>query len=312
MIDRKTLEEQIHEAVQESDTFVFPSSLRRSAELLVRPTYEDIKSQKFSLLWLMTDTFKLRINFVTYANIKDTFQIFVKAAIYHGSEQIGNCMQTNFSEPHNPKWHELLDFGISVEDIPRGARLCLGLCAVHKKKQTMNITLEAWVNVLLFEYNGILKSGKHNLSLWRSTKDQMELLNPFGNTGPNVDSDSTCLEVEFISPSRDPVCYPTEKSISEYAEFLNRNSKPRTLYSDDDKARIKELVKPFAEVTESDKPFIWEMRNFIREHYPNALPLLIEATKWGDRNDVTILYDLLDRWPQVQVNTALDLLGMII
>lgn len=137
----------------------------------------------------------------------------------------------------------------------------------------------------------------------------MELLNPLGDTGPNADKDATCLEVEFISPTREPVIFPTDQSIKEYAQFLSGSSKESLVYSDDDKTRIKELVRPFAEVTESDKQFIWDMRQFIADNHPNSLPLLLESMKWDDRSDVSILYDMLDRWPQVQVNTALDLLG---
>ena len=41
---------------------------------------------------------------------------------------------------------------------------------------------------------------------------------------------------------------------------------------------------------------------------PNSLPKLLSAVKWNDRDSVTLLYQLLCRWPVVAPETALQLL----
>lgn len=66
-------------------------------------------------------------------------QVFVKAGIFHGDEQLCDSLQTAQVPCGNPRWNEALLFSITVKDIPRSARLCVSLCSVttsrSKKKQ---------------------------------------------------------------------------------------------------------------------------------------------------------------------------------
>lgn len=52
-------------------------------------------------------------------------QVYVRAAIYHGSEPLCPTVCTSRGAiPENAEWNENLDFDIAIKDIPRAAKLC--------------------------------------------------------------------------------------------------------------------------------------------------------------------------------------------
>ena len=60
-------------------------------------------------------------------------QIFVRTGIYHGTEPLCPCKDTELVDASNPRWKDVLEYDLYVPDIPRSARLCLSLCSVAKK-----------------------------------------------------------------------------------------------------------------------------------------------------------------------------------
>lgn len=75
------------------------------------------------------------------------------AGIYHGDEQLCQCGNTRGRSQDSsdiPIWHwnENIEFDIDVKDLPRGARLCLGIYAIYsgkKKKQKKEVWSDCFV-----------------------------------------------------------------------------------------------------------------------------------------------------------------------
>jgi phosphatidylinositol-4,5-bisphosphate 3-kinase len=95
------------------------------------------------------------------------------------------------------KWDESLTFEIALADIPRMARLCFLLETVSdrraNKKSTaggkasrvgrQEVSALAWVNIPIFDYKGVLRTGPQVMYMWSITDDDIlseELLNPLG------------------------------------------------------------------------------------------------------------------------------------
>ena len=65
------------------------------------------------------------------------FQIGVRAGLYHGSTKLCEEKFSREKEGPSPDWNEYLEFDINMCDIPRMAKLCLGIYAKRKRVRMM-------------------------------------------------------------------------------------------------------------------------------------------------------------------------------
>lgn len=149
---------------------------------------------------------KLRIGSATYVNVKNVDALFVRAAIYHGTECLG-VQDTSQVEPSNPKWDQWLKFDFHCTDLPRSAKICLSICVISKKRAKEIFSLGTG-NVSLFDYRGLMRSGRIQLNLWPPPKNSEDLLFPLGFLGSNPSHDSACLLLELLSFDRHVVFAP--------------------------------------------------------------------------------------------------------
>lgn len=64
-----------------------------------------------------------------------------------------------------------------------------------------------------------------------------------------------------------------------------------------------------AQLTEDDQCFLWRMRYKIIHLFPQMLPVLADCALISrDRETTSEFYHLLSGWPQLQVDTAIELL----
>ncbi|KAI1301467.1 Phosphatidylinositol 4,5-bisphosphate 3-kinase catalytic subunit alpha isoform [Halotydeus destructor] len=293
---------------QEANTFPMPSRVK----LFKEPEATD----RDSILWQHPGFFKIDVIAVSYLNVKDIEQIYVRAGIYHGLERLAEC-KTREVSPQDPQWRETLEFSVLYEDIPRSARLCLGVFAIHRVKKKLTHILEGYVNMPIFDYRNYLRTGRMSLSLWKPDKDDMDGLNPAGINGPNPDLDNmTSLDIQF-SHRRSSVFYPLDDNIEEYLdhcfnrEMEGKNSTPNSNESislPEMELQLEDLLKPFAELTEAEKLSIWRRRDECRSSFPDSLPILLETFSWADKTTVCQLYGLLRGWHRVSTEVALELL----
>ena len=58
----------------------------------------------------------------------------VRAGIYHGGESLCDIKNTRPESGSEPVWNEGLDFDLSINDLPRMARLCLVIYVKTRKE----------------------------------------------------------------------------------------------------------------------------------------------------------------------------------
>jgi len=263
-------------------------------------------------LWQLNTFFRVHILWATYVNVRDVDMIYVRAGVYHGQEPLCSVKDSQHVPFAHPKWHEWLVFDLNMTDLPRGARLCLSICSLTKRKKREEHCMLAWGNVNMFDYRNCLLTGKISLTLWPVPKGLDALLNHLGTTGSNPNKDAPCLEVEFDRFSHSTVMFPDSYQVEEYGKFItNLSQKTDSLKIDASQSESLHEIQmkdPLSELSEQEKDLLWQLRHICCKKFPDALPKLLDAVKWNSRDEVAQLFLLLLLWPPVSPETALELL----
>lgn len=296
--------------------YILPSFLKKLpySEAINRKHYD----QNPSLWSQTTKKFSVIIHSITYINITNIDKVYVKAGLFYGSELLCKPRDTEHVESKKLKWNECLEFDISMEDIPRNAKICLAVCAVRKKT---HFAIK-WANLQVFDYYGRLISGRTELTLFSTPEGHLDYLFPLGNV--NAKSfESSFLNIEF---DQNRTIFPNRDDIFRYAMFAMQREKdgkgyghkdetknrhlPSTKMSEKEETRFNELLKKdqLSVISDEDKDFLWRWRLECMQKNPESLPKLIDSVKWNRRDEVSQLYFLLDKWSPVKVETALELL----
>uniref|UniRef100_A0A673ICN1 phosphatidylinositol-4,5-bisphosphate 3-kinase n=1 Tax=Sinocyclocheilus rhinocerous TaxID=307959 RepID=A0A673ICN1_9TELE len=229
--------------------------------------------------------------------------IQVRAGLFHGTELLcKTAVSSESSSRSEHVWNKTLEFDIAVCDLPRMARLCFAIYAVmdkvKKPRSTKNTHLNKyqtipWVNTMVFDYRGQLKTGDIILHCWTSFPDELEeMLNPIGTiqTNPYTEN-ATELHINFPEYSTQPVVFPA------FDKCMHRK-------------QLKEIMErdPLSQLCENEKDLIWTLRYDCRENFPQSLPKLLLSVKWSKHEDMAQLQALLQIWPKLSPRDALELL----
>lgn len=168
-----------------------------------RPYSQSISSQhpKKKLHVLAEDIqkkFAIKINNTAQVNCCDETKVAIEMGLFHGEESLCDAKTTADQCVMNLEatWDECVQFDIDVADMPRAARLCLVLFERKGNKKTPR----TWVNLTVFDYRGLLRTGGMCLAMWRySNEIELEnILNPLGTVMPNTYADDpTSLTITF-------------------------------------------------------------------------------------------------------------------
>uniref|UniRef100_A0A672LIG2 phosphatidylinositol-4,5-bisphosphate 3-kinase n=1 Tax=Sinocyclocheilus grahami TaxID=75366 RepID=A0A672LIG2_SINGR len=237
----------------------------------------------------------------------------VRAGLFHGTELLcKTAVSSESSSRSEHVWNKTLEFDIAVCDLPRMARLCFAIYAVmdkvKKQRSTKNTHLNKyqtipWVNTMVFDYRGQLKTGDIILHCWTSFPDELEeMLNPIGTiqTNPYTEN-ATELHISFPEYSTQPVVFPAFDKHVFYKQHLTCL---RFTW------QLKEIMErdPLSQLCENEKDLIWTLRYDCRENFPQSLPKLLLSVKWSKHEDMTQLQALLQIWPKLSPRDALELL----
>ncbi|XP_036287194.1 phosphatidylinositol 4,5-bisphosphate 3-kinase catalytic subunit beta isoform isoform X4 [Pipistrellus kuhlii] len=262
------------------------------------------------------------------------FQVHVRAGLFHGTELLcKTIVSSEISGKNDHVWNEPLEFDINTCDLPRMARLCFAVYAVldkvKTKKSTKTINASkyqtirksgkvhypvAWVNTMVFDFKGQLRSGDIILHSWSSFPDELEeMLNPMGTVQTNpYTENATALHIRFPENKKQPYYYPPfDKIIEKAAEIASSDS--ANVSSRGGKkflAVLKEILDrdPLSQLCENEMDLIWTLRQDCRENFPQSLPKLLLSIKWNKLEDVAQLQALLQIWPKLPPREALELL----
>ncbi|XP_041920357.1 phosphatidylinositol 4,5-bisphosphate 3-kinase catalytic subunit beta isoform isoform X5 [Alosa sapidissima] len=309
-----------------------------SAALGQRPAHPPLPlkkraaSQVQTCVWDVQCPFKVILVRGIKVNAEETAKVQVRAGLFHGAELL--CVPVVSEEVSGRAehaWRHTLEFDITVSDLPRMTRLCFALYAVsHKKKQKstkhthkyqtirkagkMHYPI-AWVNTMVFDYRGHLKTGDILLHCWSSFPDELEeMLNPIGTVQTNpYTENATTLHIQIPDYSQQCVLFPPfDKILEKAAEVAKGSDCPPMTGRGGKKFHIelKEIMErePLSQLCENEKDLIWTLRYDCRENFPQSLPKLLLSVKWNKHEDMAQLQALLQIWPQLSPRDALELL----
>ncbi|MEE6500700.1 hypothetical protein FKM82_003893 [Ascaphus truei] len=285
-------------------------------------------------VWNLAEPFKIALVKGSRLNTEDTVKVLVRAGLFHGTELL--CKPIVSSEvpgKNDHVWNETLEFDINICDLPRMARLCLSVYTVLDKSKTKRAnkavnpkyqTIKkagkvhypvAWVNTMVFDYKGQLKTGEHVLHSWSSFPDELEeLLNPMGTVRTNpYTENATALHIKFQEYSKMSIYYPPFDKILEKAAEIARHSDSLSMSGRGGKKfniELKEIMErdPLCQLCENEMDLIWTLRYDCRENFPRSLPKLLLSVKWNKLEDVAQLQALLQIWSKLPPRDALELL----
>uniref|UniRef100_A0A673IBQ8 phosphatidylinositol-4,5-bisphosphate 3-kinase n=1 Tax=Sinocyclocheilus rhinocerous TaxID=307959 RepID=A0A673IBQ8_9TELE len=283
-------------------------------------------------VWKVHSLFRINLVKGNKVNAEDAIQ--VRAGLFHGTELLcKTAVSSESSSRSEHVWNKTLEFDIAVCDLPRMARLCFAIYAVmdkvKKPRSTKNTHLNkyqtirkagkvhypiAWVNTMVFDYRGQLKTGDIILHCWTSFPDELEeMLNPIGTiqTNPYTEN-ATELHINFPEYSTQPVVFPAFDKILEKAAEIAGASDSMTMGRGGKKfyIELKEIMErdPLSQLCENEKDLIWTLRYDCRENFPQSLPKLLLSVKWSKHEDMAQLQALLQIWPKLSPRDALELL----
>ncbi|XP_057206446.1 phosphatidylinositol 4,5-bisphosphate 3-kinase catalytic subunit beta isoform isoform X2 [Triplophysa rosa] len=285
-------------------------------------------------VWKVNSLFRINLVKGIKVNAEDTAKIQVRAGLFHGAELLCKpAVSSESSSRSEHVWNKTLEFDIPVCDLPRMARLCFAIYAVmdkvKKQRSTKNThqnkyqTIRkagkvhypiAWVNTMVFDYRGQLKTGDIVLHCWSSFPDELEeMLNPIGTiqTNPYTEN-ATELHISFPEYSTQHVVFPPFDKILEKAAEIAGASDSMTMGRGGKKfyIELKEIMErdPLSQLCENEKDLIWTLRYDCRENFPQSLPKLLLSVKWSKHEDMAQLQALLQIWPKLSSRDALELL----
>uniref|UniRef100_A0A6Q2XC31 phosphatidylinositol-4,5-bisphosphate 3-kinase n=1 Tax=Esox lucius TaxID=8010 RepID=A0A6Q2XC31_ESOLU len=228
-------------------------------------------------------------------------QVQVRAGLFHGTELL--CKPAVSSESSGRSehvWNRMLEFDIQVSDLPRMARLCFAVYAIMDKVKNRSAARHypiAWVNTMVFDYKGQLKTGDITLHSWSSFPDELEeMLNPIGTiqTNPYTEN-ATALHIQFPDYIAHPIVFPPFDKVRERGKKFH--------------IELKEIMErdPLSQLCENEKDLIWTLRYDCMENFPQSLPKLLLSVKWSKHEDMAQVA-LLQIWPKLSPRDALELL----
>ncbi|XP_026185369.1 phosphatidylinositol 4,5-bisphosphate 3-kinase catalytic subunit beta isoform [Mastacembelus armatus] len=309
---------------------------RKSCNLpLPLPPKRRVPTQVQTCVWDVSSPFKIVLVNCSKVNAEETAKVQVRAGLFHGTELLCKpAVSSESSGRSEHTWKEsTLEFEISVSDLPRMTRLCFAIYAVmdkvKKQKSTKNAYINkyqtirkagkvhypiAWVNTMVFDYKGQLKTGDIILHCWSSFPDELEeMLNPIGTiqTNPYTEN-ATALHILFPEYSSHPIVFPPFDKILEKAAEIAGASDCAPMGRGGKKFHIelKEIMErdPLSQLCENEKDLIWTLRYDCRENFPQSLPKLLLSVKWSKHEDMAQLQALLQIWPKLSPRDALELL----
>ncbi|XP_028274773.1 phosphatidylinositol 4,5-bisphosphate 3-kinase catalytic subunit beta isoform [Parambassis ranga] len=309
-------------------------SRKSSNPPLPLPPKRRVPTQVQTYVWDMSSPFKIALVKASKVNAEETAKVQVRAGLFHGTELL--CKPAVSSESSGRSDHmwkdNTLEFEIAVCDLPRMTRLCFAIYAVmdkvKKQKSTKNAHINkyqtirkagkvhypiAWVNTMVFDYKGQLKTGDIILHCWSSFPDELEeMLNPIGTiqTNPYTEN-ATELHIHFSEYSSHAVIFPPfDKILEKAAEIAKANDSLPGRGGKKFHIELKEIMErdPLSQLCENEKDLIWTLRHDCHENFPQSLPKLLLSVKWSKHEDMAQLQALLQVWPTLSPRDALELL----
>ncbi|XP_062699657.1 phosphatidylinositol 4,5-bisphosphate 3-kinase catalytic subunit beta isoform-like [Aedes albopictus] len=292
-----------------------------------------LRKVKYVPSWDTEGPFQCKVKEINALNCdaNRNVEVGITLGLFHGGKSLCKPMKTELVALNGGRavWNETIVFDIDLKNVPRMARLCLviyelvrtakgsGVRARRTKDGFMNPI--AWVNTMLYDYKSQLRSGPVTLYTWTYAEDLQseDVLHPLGTVEPNPRRDecsSIILSFHSYYNEHKIVVYPSEEQLLDHASKMRRINRHLNRDSAEEVRPIKEILMPYmhndklSDMHEQDRNAIWAKRRECMMLEPDGLPCLLYCVEWNDRNEVAEIVSLLQEWPILPVERALELL----
>ncbi|KAK4310171.1 hypothetical protein Pmani_018234, partial [Petrolisthes manimaculis] len=262
----------------------------------------------------MVGKLKIHILFAHNLNQRRGTKVYVKLCVYHGGQSLCTYQDTEVAVVDvagMAEWGVWPELNLDIQQIPRAAILCLSVCSGSRFRSKMLF----WGNLCLFDHHNRLAHGrvvKVSLQSPPNTADHTkQLLNPLGYPDQTVGGgDGPTLFIGFETRFDRNVRFPDHKHILEYVNFLHRldsHQQQDAPEEDDEGCNICDIERiaskdPLADLTPIEKETLWRGRWKCLENVPLSLPKLLLSFSWAERDNVSQIHFLLDKWGKVPFN----------
>lgn len=190
------------------------------------------------------------------------------------------------------------------------AKLCFGF---YEKRKGTNTPL-AWVNSNIFDYTAKLRK-RDTLQMWKydirdETMPTYEMLSPLRTNISNPtsrDSIKIVLSVQHYENAR--IQFPLKLNpsvpLSPILEGHGHWSRISKLYGQE--LEVIARYDPLHELTVQEKDLVWKVRGYCLHQFPQLLPRIIDCIHYGNAVEVAELHRLLETWPLLSPENALQL-----
>ncbi|XP_058443761.1 phosphatidylinositol 4,5-bisphosphate 3-kinase catalytic subunit beta isoform [Malaya genurostris] len=304
---------------------------QRSNSTGSKPSSQTLRKMKHITSWDIEAQFQCTV--YNIANVNCDAEVGIQLGLFHGGKSLCKSVKTKLVSVNKDK-RAFLDqnivFDIDVKNVPRMARLCMviyenvrtakgvGVRARRTEDGFMNPI--AWVNTMLYDYKNQLKAGAVTLYTWAYAVDLQseDVLRPLGTIEPNPYRDqcsSIILSFHNYSQENKIIVYPSEDQLVDHAMKMRRINRHLNRDSAEETRPIKEILTHYLhnnerlnDMHEQDRNAIWTKRRECMTLEPEGLPCLLYCVEWNNRNEVAEITSLLQEWPLLPLERALELL----
>ncbi|KAK4875877.1 hypothetical protein RN001_012299 [Aquatica leii] len=293
------------------------------------------KKGKHKSSWSIEEHFSITICTISGLNCdtKRNVEIGIQVGLFHGGKSLCQPQKTNeklVTEKCECLLDETLKFDIKVCNIPKNAKLCFVVYEATKSSKgnktrriressNKDVYPIAWANTTVFDFRSHLKTGAMTLYMWTYAEDMMndDVLHPLGTVVSNPNTKyATALTLTFNSfgYEQQTIVYPSVETMINYANDIADKEDCKTLLTNTSSQDIQNLEKllletdSLYEMHDQDRKKIWSLKRYWLQQVPDILPKILQCIEWDDHNAVSEVISLLQEWPLLSVEKALELL----
>ncbi len=325
--------------VEDEPIYTMPDLLRVRSPSVISLSGTKRRNNRSISSWSIERKLVIHINIAQRIFNSEGSKVAVMCGLFHGGDSLCDYQTSTPVTPNEMGeglWEEDICLNIKICDIARMARLCFSIVAIgQNSKKGVKLKMKqmpiAWANTNIFDFKNILKTGSITLSMWNYEQEvedsELELFNPLGTVVPNPSVDqATCLTITFnkYSEGEVQIAYPSINDISRDSYFgktLNDTQEEEKPNEESSSKRSRHASKQFLEqlkeicdrdllhkMTDQERELLWFLREDCRTLLPHSLNKLLISFKWNNHKTVAEVLVLLQEWPKVTPEKALELL----
>ncbi|KAL7715911.1 phosphatidylinositol 3-kinase [Entamoeba marina] len=247
-----------------------------------------------------------------YQNITN-FHAYVTAALYHGPKQLGKLCITPVFQVNNGIvfLDQCIEFGVSISILPKETKLVVGIFQteeaigsvvdINKEKKSKDNPIGT-INMKVVDHNDLLLMGSVTCGLWEFSSP-----NFISMCSENIGEKAIYLT--FTYPTYDTPLLMDAFKDREDSDGVQDETKKEKLNIEETKIlKVALEANPLQKLSEEEMLIVWKHRHTVKKTKPKNLSRVIMAVDSTNIEHVSELHKLLEDWPLLEPQTAIEML----